>query len=151
MARSQQENIINGNSPGDVERVDQLESQLGEKEKILQEMMAKFSRNRQILTSNWEQAETEVSLDRFSSSPEAYGIMSHEKRKIECCINSLSPLLQVRRLDDIYHTTVDRVVMNLAALPEVTKQHPALAQLLNNLQIEKVGDEREIGRGRGRT
>ena len=60
----------------------------------------------------------------------------------------MSPLLQVRRLDDIYHTTVDRVVMNLAALPEVTKQHPALAQLLNNLQIEKVGDEREIGRGR---
>ena len=150
MARSQQENIINGNSPGDVERVDQLESQLGEKEKILQEMMAKFSRNRQILTSNWEQAETEVSLDRFSSFPEAYGMMSHENTKIECCINILSPLLQVRRLDDIYHTTVDRVVMNLAALPEVTKQHPALAQLLNNLQIEKVG-EREIGRGRRRT
>ena len=79
MARSQQENIINGNSPGEAERVEQLESQLGEKEKILQEMMAKFSRNRQILTSNWEQAETEVSLDRFSSSPEAYGIMRKEK------------------------------------------------------------------------
>merc|ERR1719410_705347 len=65
-------------------------------------MMAKFSRNRQILTSNWEQAETEV-----------------------------------RRLDDIYHNTVDRVVRSLVALPEVTKQHPALAQLLNNLQLEK--------------
>ena len=61
MARTQQENIINGNTLGEAERVGELESQLGEKEKLLQEMMAKFSRNRQILTSNWEQAETEVS------------------------------------------------------------------------------------------
>ena len=45
----------------------------------------------------------------------------------------------MRRLDEIYHTTVDRVVRSLAALPEVTKQHTGLAQLLNNLQIEKVG------------
>ena len=65
-------------------------------------MMAKFSRNRQILTSNWEQAETEV-----------------------------------RRLDEIYHTTVNTVVLALAGLPEVTKQHPSLAQLLTNLQLEK--------------
>ena len=61
VTRTQQENIINGNTVGEAERVDDLESQLGEKEKLLQEMMAKFSRNRQILTSNWEQAETEVS------------------------------------------------------------------------------------------
>ena len=50
-----------------------------------------------------------------------------------------SSRLQVRRLDEIYHSTVDRVVRSLAALPEVTKQHSALAQLLSNLQIEKVG------------
>ena len=41
----------------------------------MQEMMTKFGRNRQILTSNWEQAESEV-----------------------------------RRLDDIYHDTVDQLV-----------------------------------------
>ena len=106
MVRSQQENIMNGNTVPEVEegsKLVELESELGEKERLVQEMMAKFSRNRQILTSNWEQAETEV-----------------------------------RRLDDIYHSTVDRVVNSLAALPEVTKHHPALAQLLNNLQIEKV-------------
>ena len=105
MVRSQQENIINGNTPPAVqedERVGQLETQLGEKERVVQEMMAKFSRNRQILTSNWEQAETEV-----------------------------------RRLDEIYHTTVNTVVLALAGLPEVTKQHPSLAQLLTNLQLEK--------------
>ena len=109
MVRSQQENIINGNTPPAVqedERVGLLETQLGEKERVVQEMMAKFSRNRQILTSNWEQAETEV-----------------------------------RRLDEIYHTTVNRVVLALAGLPEVTKQHPTLAQLLTNLQLEKVGRE----------
>ena len=62
LARSQQENIINGNAVEEVARVDQLETELGEKERLLQEMMAKFSRNRQILTTNWEQAETEVSI-----------------------------------------------------------------------------------------
>ena len=110
LARSQQENIINGNAVEEETRVGQLETELGEKERLLQEMMAKFSRNRQILTSNWEQAETEV-----------------------------------RRLDDIYHSTVDRVVNSLAALPEVTKHHPALAQLLNNLQIEKVSKRERRG------
>ena len=62
LARTQQENIINGNAVEEVARVDQLETELGEKERLLQEMMAKFSRNRQILTTNWEQAETEVSI-----------------------------------------------------------------------------------------
>ena len=57
---------------------------------------------RQILTSNWEQAESEV-----------------------------------RRLDDIYHDTVDRVVMTLASLPELTQQHPSLAALVSTLQLER--------------
>ena len=68
----------------------------------MQEMMAKFGRNRQILTSNWEQAESEV-----------------------------------RRLDDIYHDTVDRVVQCLASLPDLTQAHPSLAALVNNLQVER--------------
>ena len=109
MVRSQQENIMNGNTgpgPQEGERVGELEIQLGEKERLVQEMMAKFSRNRQILTNNWEQAESEV-----------------------------------RRLDEIYHTTVDRVVLCLAGLPDLTKQHPTLAQLLTNLQLEKVSGE----------
>ena len=105
MVRSQQENIINGNTSDHQEsqRLGELETQLGEKERLVQEIMAKFGRNKQILTSNWEQAESEV-----------------------------------RRLDEIYHTTVDRVVLCLAGLPEVTKQHPTLGKLLTNLQIEKV-------------
>ena len=110
MVRSQQENIINGNAapePQEGERVGELESQLGEKERMVQEMMAKFSRNRQILTNNWEQAESEV-----------------------------------RRLDEIYHNTVNRVVLCLAGLAEVTRQHPTLGQLLTNLQLEKVSGER---------
>jgi len=104
LVRSHQENIINGNTAElqETSRLAELETELGEKERLVQEMMAKFSRNRQILTSNWEQAEGEV-----------------------------------RRLDEIYHNTLDRVVICLAGAPEATKHHPSLAQLLANLQIEK--------------
>ena len=52
-----------GKEPGDI--VIQLE----EKEQTLAEVKNKFSRNRQILTSNWEQAETEVILIYFSFGP----------------------------------------------------------------------------------
>ena len=61
------------------------------------------------------------------------------KVSFNCIGTDRSSPLQVRRLDEIYHSTVDRVVRSLAAHPEVTKQHSALAQLLSNLQIEKVG------------
>ncbi len=37
-------------------------SELEEKEQTLAEVRTKFSKNKQILTSNWEQAEAEVSL-----------------------------------------------------------------------------------------
>ena len=65
----------------------------------MQEMRSKFSKNRQILTNNWEQAESEV-----------------------------------RRLDEIYHDTVDRVLMVLANLPDLAKQ-PGLGQLISSLQL----------------
>ena len=76
------------------------------KDKTLQEMRTKFSRNRQILTSNWEQAESEV-----------------------------------RRLDEIYHDTVDRVVMSLASVPDLSVQHPGLAQLVTNLQMVRESQQ----------
>ena len=78
MVRSQQENVINGNTEtaeNNVDKVTELQEIISDKERMMQEMMTKFGRNRQILTNNWEQAESEV-----------------------------------RRLDDIYHDTVDRVV-----------------------------------------
>lgn len=105
MVKSQHENVINGNIESDVaakDKVTELQGIISDKERIMQEMVTKFGRNRQILTSNWEQAESEV-----------------------------------RRLDDIYHDTVDRVVMCLASLPELTQQHPSLAKLVNTLQLEK--------------
>lgn len=105
MVKSQHENVINGNTESDVaatDKVTELQGIISDKERVMQEMVSKFSRNRQILTSNWEQAESEV-----------------------------------RRLDDIYHDTVDRVVMCLASLPELTQQHPSLAKLVNTLQLEK--------------
>jgi len=105
MVKSQHENVINGNTESDVaatDKVTELQGIISDKERVMQEMVSKFSRNRQILTNNWEQAESEV-----------------------------------RRLDDIYHDTVDRVVMCLASLPELTQQHPSLAKLVNTLQLEK--------------
>ena len=105
MVRSQQENVINGNTEtveNNVDKVTELQEIISDKERMMQEMMTKFGRNRQILTNNWEQAESEV-----------------------------------RRLDDIYHDTVDRVVMCLAALPELTQTHPSLAKLVNTLQLER--------------
>jgi len=105
MVKSQHENVINGNTESDVaatDKVTELQGIITDKERVMQEMVSKFSRNRQILTNNWEQAESEV-----------------------------------RRLDDIYHDTVDRVVMCLASLPELTQQHPSLAKLVNTLQLEK--------------
>merc|ERR1712107_402017 len=109
--QSQQENMINGNTGEDskesLEKMRQeMQEVVEEKERKMQEMMNKFSRNRQILTSNWEQAESEV-----------------------------------RRLDDIYHDMVDRVVLCLAALPDLTQQHPSLATLVNTLQLERENND----------
>ena len=101
MVRSQQENVINGNTESD--KVTELQEIISDKERMMQEMMAKFGRNRQILTDNWEQAESEV-----------------------------------RRLDDIYADTVDRVIHCLASLPaNLTQAHPSLADLVNTLQMER--------------
>jgi len=53
-----------------------------------------------ILTSNWEQAESEV-----------------------------------KRLDDIYHDTVDQVLQALRSVPGVVSSNPTLNQLLLNLEL----------------
>jgi len=120
MARSQ-ENMANGNANTNLEletldledkevtrsiiqdqaaRLAELQQLVVGRDKAMQEMRTKFSRNRQILTSNWEQAESEV-----------------------------------RRLDEIYHDTVDRVVMSLASVPDLSQQYPGLSQLVSNLQL----------------
>ena len=57
-ARSQQENIINGNT--EEGELSLLREAVSDKERVMTEMMTKFSKNRQILTNNWEQAESEV-------------------------------------------------------------------------------------------
>ena len=59
-ARSQQENIINGNS--EEGELSLLREAVSDKERVMTEMMTKFSKNRQILTNNWEQLESEVSI-----------------------------------------------------------------------------------------
>jgi len=126
MARSQ-ENMANGNINSNLEletldledkevtrniiqdqatRLAEMQQMVVTKDKTLQEMRTKFSRNRQILTSNWEQAESEV-----------------------------------RRLDEIYHDTVDRVVMSLASVPDLSVQHPGLAQLVTNLQMVRESQQ----------
>jgi len=120
MARSQ-ENLNNGNSSTNLElenldlenkdvtrsiiqdqatRLAEMQQLVMARDKAMQEMRSKFSRNRQILTTNWEQAESEV-----------------------------------RRLDEIYHDTVDRVVMTLASVPDLSQQYPGLKQLMANLQL----------------
>ena len=76
------------------------------RDKAMQEMRSKFSRNRQILTTNWEQAESEV-----------------------------------RRLDEIYHDTLDRVVMTLASVADLSQQYPGLKQLMANLQLVRVSHQ----------
>ena len=58
--KSQQENIINGNT--EEGELSLLREAVSDKERIMAEMVTKFGKNRQILTSNWEQAESEVSL-----------------------------------------------------------------------------------------
>ena len=69
---------------------------------MLTETREKFGRNRQILTSNWEQAETEV-----------------------------------RRLDEIYHDTVDNVVQQLVAVPGLLSTQPGLASLVASFQMRE--------------
>ena len=59
-SKSQQENIINGNT--EEGELSLLREAVSDKERIMAEMVTKFGKNRQILTSNWEQAESEVSL-----------------------------------------------------------------------------------------
>jgi len=115
-----QENIENGNSNSNLElenldlenkevtrsiiqdqasRLSDLQQAVVARDRTMQEMRSKFSKNRQILTNNWEQAESEV-----------------------------------RRLDEIYHDTVDRVLMVLANLPDLANQ-PGLGQLISSLQL----------------
>ena len=76
------------------------------RDKAMQEMRSKFSRNRQILATNWEQAESEV-----------------------------------RRLDEIYHDTVDRMVMSFASIPDLSQQYAGLKQLIANLQLMRVSQQ----------
>ena len=92
--------MINGNTESD--KVAELQEIICDKERTMQEMMTKFGRNRQILTSNWEQAESKV-----------------------------------RRLDDIYHDTVDQVIQCLASLPDLTQAHTSVTALVSNLQVER--------------
>jgi len=127
MARSQEENLNNGNSNSNLElenldlenkdvtrsiiqdqatRLAEMQQVVVARDKAMQEMRSKFSRNRQILTTNWEQAETEV-----------------------------------RRLDEIYHDTVDRVVMTLASVPDLSQQYPPLKQLMANLQLVRESQQ----------
>jgi hypothetical protein len=49
-------------------------SELEEKEQTLAEVRTKFSKNKQILTSNWEQAEAEVSPMTFKIQCSGSGI-----------------------------------------------------------------------------
>jgi len=106
-ARSQQENIINGNT--EEGELSLLREAVSDKERVMAEMMTKFSKNRQILTNNWEQAESEV-----------------------------------RRLDDIYHDTVSRVLGCLASLPDLTQQHPSLVSLVTSLKVESAREAADI-------
>jgi len=68
------------------------------REESQQEMKNKFIKNREILTSNWEQAEEEV-----------------------------------RKIDEIYHQTVNRVINTLKDLPEIVDSNPNLGNLMRTL------------------
>ena len=59
-AKSQQENIINGNT--EEGELSLLREAVSDKERVMTEMMTKFSKNRQFLTNSWEQSESEVSI-----------------------------------------------------------------------------------------
>lgn len=92
--------------------IEDLRCQLVQRESDLKEVRSKFTKNRQILTSNWEQAESEV-----------------------------------KRLDDIYHDTVDQVLQALRSTPDVVSSTPTLSQLLLNLELaasEELGTSSEI-------
>ena len=58
---------------------------------------------------------------------------------------------EVRRLDDIYHETVDSVVRELAAAPDVLVSHPGLAALAASLQQARMeqGSSPPQGNGNG--
>lgn len=66
-------------------------------------MKTKFTKHRQILTSNWQQAEDEV-----------------------------------RKVDDIYHSTIDKVISTVESLPETLSGDPALAALVTTLRQEQM-------------
>jgi len=85
--------------------IEDLRCQLVQREADLKEVRSKFTKNRQILTSNWEQAESEV-----------------------------------KRLDDIYHDTVDQVLQALRSIPDTVGSNPTLSQLLLNLEIAASED-----------
>jgi len=90
-------------------RLAEMQQLVAARDKSMQEMRSKFARNRQILTSNWEQAESEV-----------------------------------RRLDEIYHDTIDRVVLTLANVPELPKQYPGIGQLLSSLQVAQESPDNKV-------
>ncbi|XP_023330721.1 early endosome antigen 1 [Eurytemora carolleeae] len=76
----------------------QLRNMMESREESQQEMKNKFIKNREILTSNWEQAEEEV-----------------------------------RKIDEIYHQTVNRVINTLKDLPEIVDSNPNLGNLMRTL------------------
>ena len=126
LKRSQhEENVMNGNTETETET--QLREVISDKERAMAEMVAKFGRNRQILTSNWEQAECEVRrLDDIYHDTVRVEMENIVFREI-----SLIPFI-------MQHATlqVSRVVGCLAALPELTAQHPALSALCSQLELE---------------
>ena len=50
----------------------------------------------------------------------------------------------MRRLDDIYHDTVSRVLGCLATLPDLTQQHPSLVSLITSLKLESAREAANI-------
>ena len=50
----------------------------------------------------------------------------------------------MRRLDDIYHDTVSRVLGCLATLPDLTQQHPSLVSLITSLKLESAREAADI-------
>ena len=63
---------------------------------------------------------------------------------MKCVRFSLLCIGQVRRLDDIYHDTVSRVLGCLATLPDLTQQHPSLVSLITSLKVESAREAAEI-------
>jgi len=84
----------------------QLRCMVQEKDENIVEMKSKFSKHRQILTSNWQQAEDEV-----------------------------------RKVDDIYHSTIQKVISTVESLPENIGGTSALTNLVTSLRQDQLQAE----------